>query len=163
KIVESVLWPKREVKQEFMAYRVVDVNGRVHQGYKDKETNEELVLRDPAAGTTIRFAKADVEECREIGTLMPDGLTAAMTGQERSDLFRFLMELGRTEGLADLAHGAATFPLERTPLNPKHWPNWQHYVNRDRLYDFYARQADHFRKQPSIPMLLAEFPGLDGP
>src|SRR5262249_46361166 len=28
--------------------------------------------------------------------------------------------------------------------------------------DFYARQADYFMKQPSVPPLLPEFPGLDG-
>ncbi|MBI3407570.1 MAG: heme-binding domain-containing protein [Planctomycetes bacterium] len=165
KIVESVLWPKRDVKKEFVAFRVVAADGRIHQGYKEKESDQELVLRDPAAGTTIRLAKADIEECREIGTLMPDGLTAAMSPTEQRDLFRFLMELGRTEGLADLAqmHSASTFPFTREPMNPKDWPNWQQHVNRDRVYDFYARQADYFRKQPSMPMLLAEFPGLDGP
>ena len=33
---------------------------------------------------------------------------------------------------------------------------------RDRVYDFYAREADHFRAMVSPPMLLPEFPGLDG-
>ncbi len=98
---------------------------------------------------------------------MPEGLGAAMTSAERNDLLRFLMELGRTEGLADLVtmpgHSAAAFPLERAPLHPAEWPSWQAPVNQHRHYDFYARQADYFLKQPSMPLLLTEFPGLDGP
>ena len=35
-------------------------------------------------------------------------------------------------------------------------------MNRDRIYDFYAKEADYFREQEVIPSLLPEFPGLDG-
>src|SRR5690606_7846520 len=60
------------------------------------------------------------------------------------------------------AHGPATFEYDRTPLEPEHWPNWQQFVNRDRIYDFYAKQADHFRRQRGRPAVLQEHPGLDG-
>jgi azurin len=54
-------------------------------------------------------------------------------------------------------------PIVREPLDPKNWPSWQQPVNRNRLYDFYAREAIYFRKQlPNLPMLLPAFPGLDG-
>src|SRR5207244_663848 len=56
----------------------------------------------------------------------------------------------------------ATFPIERAPLEPRHWPNWKQFVNRNRLYDFYAREADHFMKQEKVPPLLPAFPSLDG-
>jgi len=59
-------------------------------------------------------------------------------------------------------HAPAVFPVEGEPLHPEHWPNWQHAVNRDRLYDYYTKQAEYFRKQKPVPMLLPEFPGLDG-
>ncbi|MCA9091715.1 MAG: hypothetical protein KDA90_24155, partial [Planctomycetaceae bacterium] len=35
-------------------------------------------------------------------------------------------------------------------------------MNRDRLYDFYTKQAEYFRIQHHVPRLLAQFPGLDG-
>src|SRR5260370_1283940 len=164
-IVESVLWPKRQVKDEYKAISVLTGDGKTHQGYKIKESDQELVLRDPATGKELRFAKSAIERRREIGTLMPEGLAAAMTAEQLRDLLRFLMDLGHRHGLADLMpdHAPATFPLVRAPLNPKHWPGWQHPVNRDRLYDYYARQADYFMKQASVPRLLPEFPGLDGP
>jgi azurin len=35
-------------------------------------------------------------------------------------------------------------------------------VNRDRVYDFYAKEAEYFLKKPNVPGLLPPFPGLDG-
>ncbi|MBI1375793.1 MAG: heme-binding domain-containing protein [Phycisphaera sp.] len=60
---------------------------------------------------------------------------------------------------------AATFPIDRTPLHPEQWSLTNEPINKNRLYDFYARQADYFRTQPRVPgapELLAEYPGLDG-
>jgi putative heme-binding domain-containing protein len=164
-IVESVLWPKRQVKDEYKAISIITNDGKTHQGYKHKEDANEIVLREPATAKLVHLAKADIEARSELGSLMPDGLADAMTPQQRRDLFRFLMELGKTAGLSDLsshAHAIADFPIERAPLQPKLWPNWQHPVNRDRLYDFYAREADYFMKKPTTPVLLPQFPGLDG-
>src|SRR5205814_4076907 len=42
------------------------------------------------------------------------------------------------------------------------WPNRAHVVNRDRLYDFYPKEAEYFRKQADMPPLLPEYPGIDG-
>jgi hypothetical protein len=39
---------------------------------------------------------------------------------------------------------------------------WQEPVNRDRLYDFYLKEALFFRSQPNRPHLLPAYPGLDG-
>lgn len=46
--------------------------------------------------------------------------------------------------------------LDKAPLDPAEHPDAGHRVNRDRLYDFYARQA----RLPGDP--LPAFPGLDG-
>ena len=99
---------------------------------------------------------------------MPDGLAAAMTPDERRDLVRFLLDLGRPGSRprptlhARIRTRRPTFPYDRAPLHPEHWPSWQHPVNRDRIYDFYAKEAEYFSKQPSVPALLPPFPGLDG-
>jgi azurin len=53
--------------------------------------------------------------------------------------------------------------MTKAPLEPKLWPEAGHPVNRDRLYDFYGKQADYFAGQPDVAgLLLPEFPGLDG-
>lgn len=70
-------------------------------------------------------------------------------------------------GSPHAAHGsappvAAVFPCERKPLKPGLWPAWEAPVNRDRIFDFYAKQAEWARAQPQRPALLAPYAGLDG-
>src|SRR5262249_51755424 len=101
-IVESVLWPRRQVKDGFAAISVATADGRVHQGYPQAETASHLVLRDPATGDAVRIARAEIEATRTDGTLMPEGLAAAMVPEQRRDLIRFLLDLGRLgQGAAD--------------------------------------------------------------
>jgi putative heme-binding domain-containing protein len=165
-IVESVLWPKRQIKEGYMAISVVTRAGMVHTGYKQRENDKELVLKDPPTGNLVCLPKTEIEERTEVGTLMPDGLVEAMSTEQRRDIIRFLLELGAMGSAAPdklLAHSSepATFAYNRAPLRPEYFPNWQHEVNRDRLYDFYVKEAEYFSKQPGH-RLLPEFPGLDG-
>ena len=53
---------------------------------------------------------------------------------------------------------AATLP-ERDPLIPAAHPLHAHPVNRERIFDFYAKQARDWHANPSA--LLPEYPGLD--
>ncbi|MGO9919470.1 MAG: DUF6797 domain-containing protein [Isosphaeraceae bacterium] len=166
-IVESILWPRLKVKDGFAAVSVATADGKIRMGYEQARTAADLVLRDPATAETIRIAQADIEAIRPEGSLMPEGLTESMSDTERRDLVRFLLDLGRP-GNAAAGHFArhsatpAQFPYKRDPLQPALWPNWQKRVNRDRIYDFYAKEAEYFMHQPSVPMLLPPFPGLDG-
>jgi putative heme-binding domain-containing protein len=166
-IAESVLWPKRQVKDEYVAWSVLTANGKSITGYKDKEDANELVLRDPALGILTRIAKKEIDERRQVGTLMPDGLASAMSPEQRRDLIRFLIEQGRGEGghaemLAGHANVPASFPYDRAPQDPERWPSWQSFINRDRVYDFYQKEAKYFGRQSAWPALLPEYPGLDG-
>ncbi|MDP6557393.1 MAG: heme-binding domain-containing protein [Pirellulaceae bacterium] len=179
-IIESVFWPKRQVKPEHVAHVVVTSDGHSHNGYILKEDTRQIVLRDPTKGLTheVTIPLDGVEARREIGSLMPEHLTAAMSSQQVKDLLKFLMRLGRADGipLADIdsvlqhatahQHGPADFPHDRDPLEAGDWPLWKAPINRDRLYDFYAKEADYFRgvaaAGASVPPLLKEFPGLDG-
>jgi putative heme-binding domain-containing protein len=165
-IVESVLWPKLKVKDGYNAWTILTTNGKLHTGYIERDNQKELTLRDPVKGETIHVPRADIEERKQIGTLMPDGLTAAMSAEQLRDLIRFLMDLGIAGNVSPdalLAHQneVATFSYDRAPLQPERWPSWQEWVNRDRLYDFYAKETAYFKDHPGA-MLLPEFPGLDG-
>jgi putative heme-binding domain-containing protein len=168
-IVEAVLWPRRQVKEGFAAVTVACHDGTLIQGYRLSETATELVLREAATGKKIPIARETIDEIRETGTLMPEGLAEAMTAPQRADLVRFLMSLGRPEEHAGEllnrqahAHTPAAFAFDRAPLRPELWPSWKHEVNRDRLYDFYAKEAEFFSRQPTVPPLLPQYPGLDG-
>ncbi|MCP5538584.1 MAG: heme-binding domain-containing protein [Akkermansiaceae bacterium] len=54
--------------------------------------------------------------------------------------------------------------FDRKPLEPDANPYWREFINRDRVYDFYAKQARQFGSlEPERrPKILPQFPGLDG-
>jgi putative heme-binding domain-containing protein len=166
-IAESLLWPGRRIKDGYQAIAVATQDGKVVQGYRQQETNQELTLREATSGKTLRIPRSEIDEVRDLGSLMPEGLVLSMSHQERRDLLRFLIELGKpghsSSSLVGMhPHEQATFPFDRKPLRPDQWPNWQHPVNRERVYDFYSKEAEYFRTQQAVPMLLPQFPGLDG-
>ena len=166
-VVEAILWPALKVKEGYEAVDVSTVDGKVRRAFKNSETAGEIVLRDPATREVVRLPKAQVESIQHVGTLMPEGLAASMTPAERRDLVRFLIDLGRAgkappDALLRMAHAPAEFAYDRAPLDPARNPAWQLPVNRDRLYDFYAKEADHFARAAEVPSLLPQFPGLDG-
>ncbi|QEG39668.1 DUF6797 domain-containing protein [Roseimaritima ulvae] len=176
-LVESVLWPERDVAPEFVTWQVLTDDGQIHTGYRVRADEQAVTLRDLASGKEIAIPQDSIEEEIPGNTPMPAGLAAAMTRQQQRDLIRFLAEIsprkintGKQAVAAELervlaasqSHGPATFPLQPEPLRPDHWPHASHPVNRDRIYDFYTKQAEYFRQQDSLPMLLAPFPGLDG-
>jgi putative heme-binding domain-containing protein len=94
-IVESVLWPKRQVKEGYLLTQVTTKDGRNLQGYRIAETTEQLTLRNFAAGGLEVIAKANIASRSDVGSIMPDGLTAGLSAQELSDLFRYLFERGK--------------------------------------------------------------------
>lgn len=173
-IVESLLTPRKTVKPEYSAVVVVTEDGRQIRGYPVGEAGDTLTLKDPSSEELFRIPTDQIAARKEIGTLMPEGLAAAMTSRQRADVIRFLLDLGHAgrmnmanvdailEHAVSHVHGPATFEYSRHPLHPEHWPSWQHEVNRDRIYDFYTKQAEHFRTLDSPPPLLSAFPGLDG-
>lgn len=171
-LVESVFWPDREIAPEFLTWQVLTDEGQILSGYRVNEDERSVTLRDPASGQETVIARECIEDEIRGNTPMPAGLAAAMTRQQQRDLIRFLAEVSgdKQELSMELdhalsnaqSHGPAAFPLDLAPLRPERWQHAEHAVNRDRIYDFYTKQAEHFRQQDSVPMLLAAFPGLDG-
>jgi putative heme-binding domain-containing protein len=94
-ITESVLWPRRQIKEGFFLSTVTTNDGKVLSGYKVSEDVKSLTLRAPGAEATDSVAKDKIKDRSDTGTLMPDGLTSWMTEQQRLDLLRYLFELGK--------------------------------------------------------------------
>ena len=167
-IVASVLWPKLKVKEGYEAFAYALDDGRLIQGYRIEETPSVVKVRDAALGKVVSIPKKSIEEFRSLGTLMPDGLATTMAPRERHDLISFLLTLGSpntpTLRLPQSAHvhTAATFEYDKKPLRPEFYSSADDHVNRNRIFDFYAKEADHFRKMPDPPHLLPMYPGLDG-
>ena len=57
---------------------------------------------------------------------------------------------------------AAEFKPELPPLDKTNNIHWQEFVNRERVFDFYGKQALLFMKQKPLPALIPPFPGMDG-
>ncbi len=56
----------------------------------------------------------------------------------------------------------ASLPFPRQPLDGNN-PWFREHINRDRLYDFYAKQAIHYGgiKSDAVPKILPQYPGID--
>ena len=94
-LIEALFWPSRQIREGYLATTITTKAGEQFTGYKVRETPDEWQLRDPAANQVHRIAKADVEQMRDTGSLMPEGLTAGLTRDELHDLIRFLADQGR--------------------------------------------------------------------
>jgi putative heme-binding domain-containing protein len=94
-VVESVLWPNRQVKEGFMTTAVITKNDQIHQGFHASEDKQTLILRDPAKDELIRIPISDIAKRKEVGSVMPEGLTNGLTRAELRDLIRFLSDLGK--------------------------------------------------------------------
>ena len=147
------------VGPEFKAHLIVTDKGQSHRGYIVRESKTELVLRDPTkpAEQQVTIPATSIDFRREVGTLMPDNLVASLNRAQLSDVLRLLIHQGKPSGLPasqidsvlhhTMAHmsGPASFPYEKKPLHPEHWPSWQHRVNRQR-----GRQGKPHREQDQV-------------
>jgi putative heme-binding domain-containing protein len=93
-LIDSLLQPNKAVKEGYHATLVTTRSGKLFTGIKLKQTGTELVLRG-ADDMEIVIPARDIEEQAMGGSLMPDGLTDAITQAEFLDLVRFLSELGK--------------------------------------------------------------------
>lgn len=172
-IVESILFPKAIIRPEYVAHLVITEDGHQHRGYLVSETPEQLMLKEPSTGALIEIPQETIEGRKELGTLMPEGLAQAMSAAQLADLVRFLLDVPHPERLDQQvltrtlrralshAHGPAEFVYDKAPWQPGLWPQSGHPVNRDRIYDFYTKQAHQFRNAADSVALIPHFPGLD--
>jgi putative heme-binding domain-containing protein len=93
-LIDSLLQPTKQVKENYHSLVVVTDDGKVHTGIKVGQNDKELVLRG-ADDKTFAIALDAIEEQANGGSLMPVGLTDTLTRSELLDLVRFLSELGK--------------------------------------------------------------------
>lgn len=94
-IIDSVLYPARQLKEGYFATAVTTIDGQVHTGYVDPEINNaaNIWLRDAATQKLRPVSTHQLKEMKEIGTLMPPGLTASLNEQQLNDLIAYLASL----------------------------------------------------------------------
>jgi len=94
-VIESVLWPNRQVTEGFMTTAVITKGDQIYQGFHASEDKQTLILRDPAREELIRIPISEIARRKEIGSVMPEGLADSLTHSEFRDLVKFLSTLGR--------------------------------------------------------------------
>jgi putative heme-binding domain-containing protein len=93
-LVDSVLEPGKQVKENYHAIAVATDDGRIYTGIKLRQTDSELVLRD-AEDREVSIPAPSIDDQKMAGSLMPAGLADGLTWSELVDLVRFLSELGK--------------------------------------------------------------------
>jgi putative heme-binding domain-containing protein len=97
-VIESILYPSRQIKSEFQTWRVLTVDGEVFSGLISREDEQQLVLRDAQdLQREIIIDKQNIEERVAVDvSLMPTGLTASLREQrEFLDLVRYVVDVAQ--------------------------------------------------------------------
>ena len=92
-IIESVIWPKRLVKEGYEMTTILTDDGRLLSGYLTSENSETVGLRDLASGDVQQISVETIEDRADKGTAMPSGFTHSLTRQELRDLIAYLAGL----------------------------------------------------------------------
>jgi putative heme-binding domain-containing protein len=96
-IVESLIDPGKQIKENYPSLVVVTRDGRVLTGVRVASSKNELVLR-MADDTDLSVPAASVLSQAPGGSLMPAGLVDELTRVELRDLVGFLSSVGRPDG-----------------------------------------------------------------
>jgi putative membrane-bound dehydrogenase-like protein len=92
-LLESILNPSAAISHEYKVWIIDSSIEGLLSGFIRSETSERLELVDSGGNVTVVDVK-DIIERRETGTsLMPDGLSAALSAQELVDVVAFLESL----------------------------------------------------------------------
>ncbi len=92
-IVESILWPDRQIKEGYQAVAFATTAGASITGYIERESDDIVWYRDTATPWIKPLTKKDIASREAIPTLMPPGLTASLTEQQFIDLVAYLASL----------------------------------------------------------------------
>ncbi|OWK43976.1 PVC-type heme-binding CxxCH protein [Fimbriiglobus ruber] len=92
-LIESVLYPSKQILDGYQQTRVATLDGRVIVGVVRGETPDDVTILD-AEARKIVIKKADIEERKVLDkSVMPEGLQAGLTPQDFADLIAFLESL----------------------------------------------------------------------
>ena len=92
-IVESILWPDRQIKEGYQAVSFATTAGAAITGYIEREGEDIVWYRDTATPWIKPLAKKDIASREAIPTLMPPQLTASLTNDQFVDLVAYLASL----------------------------------------------------------------------
>lgn len=90
-LLSDILDPNRMFEARWSAYAIETKDGRALSGLIHSETSDSIVLA-MMGGAKETISRSDIKEMKSLDrTLMPDGLEAAITKEQMSDLLAFLL------------------------------------------------------------------------
>lgn len=92
-IVESILWPERQIKEGFQAVSFTTTAGATITGYVEREGEDIVWYRNTTTPWIVPLAKKDIASREAIPSLMPAGLTQTITEEQLRDLVAYLASL----------------------------------------------------------------------
>ncbi|MEM1442464.1 MAG: sorbosone dehydrogenase, partial [Verrucomicrobiota bacterium] len=92
-LVESVLWPQRQLKEGYLSIVLHTKSGDSFTGYRDRENDGIFYLRDTVTGEEKAIPRVEISRIENVGSLMPAGLTNQLTREELRDLVAYLASL----------------------------------------------------------------------
>lgn len=92
-IIDSVLYPARQIKEGYFATSITTVDELVHTGYLEKTEAGAIWIRDTATRKLRPVSLHQILRQDEVGSLMPPGLTASLSDQQLLDLIAYLKSL----------------------------------------------------------------------
>jgi len=91
-LVESILFPNRQIAPGFESVTITLANGAVHAGVVKRETETKLELHSPEDGL-LQLRKADIRARAKGLSAMPEGVEKLLTRFELRDLVEYLAAL----------------------------------------------------------------------
>ena len=96
RLVEEVIWPRRQVKEGYSLLQVTLKDGSLAMGYERTTRNDNVLqLRDFATGVVREIGRDHIVGTLDAGSSMPPGLVAQLSRSELRDLIRYLLDLGK--------------------------------------------------------------------
>ncbi|MEM7366142.1 MAG: c-type cytochrome, partial [Pseudomonadota bacterium] len=92
-LIESVLWPNRQIREGYMTAKITTKDNQLHVGYRLSEEGGVIRLREIATPKVKKIARADIKSEEDAGSSMVAGLTAGLTEAELADLISYLAGL----------------------------------------------------------------------
>ncbi len=92
-IVESILWPDRQIKEGYEAVFFRTKAGASITGYVERESDDIVFYRNSATPWIVPLAKKDILERRALPSLMPARLTDSLDEDGFLDLVAYLASL----------------------------------------------------------------------
>lgn len=154
-ILESLLDPRKKVKEGFHSQIVATDDGRIHTGIPVRENQQDLVLRD-AEDRVVTIPKASIEERSDGQSLMPEGLLNDLTRTELVDLTKFLSELGKIGG--DYAVGKTRVVRRWQSLL---WTKETHTLLNRTSFDSAAGDSPELTWEPAYSRVSGELPTVE--